>query len=47
MQYDSKHLLNFVFIIGLEWLNLGENRTSGSQIHNNGVLETPMSAMFL
>jgi len=36
-----------VFVIGLKWLNLGENRTYGSQICNNGVLETLMFVMFL
>jgi len=27
MQYDSKHLLDFVIEIGLEWLGMTEIRT--------------------
>ena len=42
MQQDNKHLLDFVIVIGVEWLNVGENRNFLDQNRNNEVLEIPM-----
>jgi hypothetical protein len=47
MQWDDNKLLDFVLEIGLEWLNLVKNRTYGTQNRNYGVLEIPMSVLFL